>query len=158
MKIAFLGLGNMGIHMAHHLLKAGHDVTVWNRTESKADQLKAEGAKVAPFPAEAARGAQIAITMLADDQAVEQSVQGGPVWGILEALPKGAVHISCSTISVALSQRLAKEHSERGQEYIAARCLVVPKRRRRGSCSLWPRESLRSSSVVGHYWKQSANE
>lgn len=119
MKIAFLGLGNMGIHMASHLVKAGHDVTVWNRTASKADQLKAEGAKVAPFPAEAVRGVEMAITMLADDHAVETAVLGGAT-ALADALPKGAVHISSSTISVALSQRLAKEHSERGQEYIAA--------------------------------------
>jgi 3-hydroxyisobutyrate dehydrogenase-like beta-hydroxyacid dehydrogenase len=120
MKIAFLGLGNMGVHMAHHLLKAGHELTVWNRTESKADGLRTDGAQVAPFPAEAVRGVDIAISMLADDHAVQQSVLGGPVWGILEALPREAVHISCSTISVALSQRLAKEHSEHGQEYITA--------------------------------------
>ena len=119
MKIAFLGLGNMGVHMARHLLKAGHELTVWNRTESKADQLKAEGAKVAPSPAEAVRGVDIAITMLADDRAVESCVLGGAM-GVADALPKGAVHISSSTISVALSQRLAKEHAEHGQEYIAA--------------------------------------
>ena len=119
MKIAFLGLGNMGSHMARHLLKAGHEVTVWNRTASKADQLRADGATVALFPAEAVRGADIAITMLADDHAVESCAFGGAM-GLAEALPKGAVHISCSTISVALSQRLAKEHSERSQQYIAA--------------------------------------
>ena len=118
MKIAFLGLGNMGIHMARHLAKAGHDVTVWNRTVSKAKELEAHGAKAASSPAEAARGAEIVVTMLADDSAVESTVF--EVNGIIDALPKGAVHISSSTISVALSQRLAKEHSERGQQYIAA--------------------------------------
>ncbi len=118
MKIAFLGLGNMGIHMARHLAKAGHDVTVWNRTVSKAKELEADGARAASSPAEAARGAEIAVTMLADDSAVESTVF--EVNGIIDALPKGAVHISSSTISVALSQRLAKEHSERGQQYIAA--------------------------------------
>jgi len=92
---------------------------VWNRTASKADQLRADGATVALFPAEAVRGADIAITMLADDHAVESCVFGGAM-GLAEALPKGAVHISCSTISVALSQRLAKEHAERNQQYIAA--------------------------------------
>ena len=111
MKIAFLGLGNMGIHMARHLVKAGHDVTVWNRTASKAKELKAQGARVAASPAEAARSAEIAITMLADDRAVESTVFGPE--GLIDALPKGAVHISSSTISVALSQRLAKEHSQR---------------------------------------------
>ncbi len=118
MKIAFLGLGNMGIHMAQHLAKAGHDVTVWNRTAAKAKELEAQGAKAAASPAGAARGAEIAITMLADDHAVESTVFGRE--GLVDALPKGAVHILSSTISVALSQRLAKEHSERGQQYIAA--------------------------------------
>ncbi len=118
MKIAFLGLGNMGIHMAQHLAKAGHDVTVWNRTAAKAKELEAHGAKAAASPAGAARGAEIAITMLADDHAVESTVFGRE--GLVDALPKGAVHISSSTISVALSQRMAKEHAERGQQYIAA--------------------------------------
>jgi 3-hydroxyisobutyrate dehydrogenase-like beta-hydroxyacid dehydrogenase len=118
MKIAFLGLGNMGIHMARHLLKAGHDVTVWNRTASKAKELEAQGAKAASSPAEAARNADIAITMLADDRALESTVFGAE--GLIDALPKGAVHISSSTISVALSQRLEKEHAQRAQEYIAA--------------------------------------
>ncbi len=118
MNIAFLGLGNMGIHMARHLVKAGHDVTVWNRTASKADQLKTESAKVASSPAEAGRNAEIAITMLADDRALESTVFGAE--GLIDALPKGAVHVSSSTISVALSQRLEKEHAQRGQQYVAA--------------------------------------
>jgi 3-hydroxyisobutyrate dehydrogenase-like beta-hydroxyacid dehydrogenase len=80
--------------------------------------LESHGAKAASSPAEAARNAEIAITMLADDRALESTVFNTE--GILQALPKGAVHISSSTISVALSQRLAKEHAERGQEYIAA--------------------------------------
>ncbi len=118
MKIAFLGLGNMGLPMARHLLKAGHEVTVWNRTISKADGLRADGAKVCNSPAEAARNAEIAITMLADDLAVESAVLGAQ--GLTEGLPKAAVHISSSTISVALSQRLAREHAQREQKYIAA--------------------------------------
>ena len=76
MKIAFLGLGNMGIHMARHLVKAGHDVTVWNRTASKAKDLGSHGAKAAASPAEAVRDAEIAITMLADDHALESTVFG----------------------------------------------------------------------------------
>ena len=118
MKIAFIGLGNMGNHMARHLLKAGHDVTVWNRTLAKAEELRSDGAAVAHTPSEAANGAEIAITMLADDAAVESSVLGDH--GLAQALPKGAVHISCSTISVALSRRLADQHAKRGQDYIAA--------------------------------------
>jgi len=118
MKIAFLGLGNMGIHMARHLVKAGHDVTVWNRTASKAKELEAQGAKAAFSPAGAASNAEIAITMLADDHALESTVFGTD--GLIHALPKSAVHISSSTISVALSQKLVNEHAQRGQEYLSA--------------------------------------
>ena len=118
MKIAFIGLGNMGVHMARHLAKAGHEVTVWNRTLSKAEELRPHGAKVASSSAEAGHSAEVAISMLADDPAVESAVLGRN--GLIAALPKGAVHISSSTISVALSQRLANEHLHRGQEYVAA--------------------------------------
>jgi 3-hydroxyisobutyrate dehydrogenase-like beta-hydroxyacid dehydrogenase len=118
MKIAFVGLGNMGTPMARHLLRAGHDVTVWNRTAEKAEPLKSDGAKVAYSLAEAAKGAEIAITMLADDHAVESSVLHSNT--VLDNLPKGATHISMSTISVALSRRLAEEHAKRGHKYMAA--------------------------------------
>jgi len=118
MKVAFVGLGNMGEHMAEHVLKAGHELTVWNRTQSKADKLRSKGARVANTPAEAAHDAEVAITMLADDHAVTSAVNGAN--GFLQGLPKGAVHISSSTISVALSQQLAQDHAQRGQEYITA--------------------------------------
>jgi 3-hydroxyisobutyrate dehydrogenase-like beta-hydroxyacid dehydrogenase len=118
MKIAFLGLGNMGTPMARNLLRAGNDVTVWNRTLSKADELRADHAKVADSVANATGGADVAITMLADDHAVSSAVFD--TGGILDNLASGAVHISMSTISVALSQRLAGEHAKRGQHYVAA--------------------------------------
>ena len=118
MKIAFLGLGNMGSHMARHLLRAGHDMTVWNRTLSKADGLRTEAAKVGKSVGEAVKDAEAVITMLADDHAVESAVLHSE--GVLDHLPKGAVHISMSTISVALSQKLAEEHGKHGQQYIAA--------------------------------------
>lgn len=118
MKIAFIGLGNMGSGMAQNLIRAGHQLTVWNRTVSKAEPLKALGAEVADSAGEAAKGAEITITMLADDHAVESAVLHSG--GLAETLPKGALHISMSTISVALSERLHKEHGKRGQQYIAA--------------------------------------
>ena len=118
MKIAFIGLGNMGSPMARNLLRAGHAVTVWNRTLSKADEHHKLGAKVAKSPAEAAKEAEAVITMLADDHAVESAVLHPG--GVLDTLPKGAAHISMSTISVALSRKLAEEHAKRGQPYIAA--------------------------------------
>ena len=125
MKIAFLGLGNMGSHMARHLLRAGHDVTVWNRTLSKADGLRAQGAKVGKSAGETVKDAEAVITMLADDHAIESAVLHSG--GVLDHLPSGAVHISMSTISVALSQKLAEEHGKRGQQYIAAPVFGRPK-------------------------------
>ncbi len=118
MKLAFIGLGNMGSPMAQNLLRAGHELTVWNRTEAKAEALKSHGAKVAPTAAEAAHGAEIAISMLADDDAVRSAVLHAG--GVAESLPTGALHVSMSTISVALSRELAKEHHQRGQLYITA--------------------------------------
>jgi len=118
MKIAFLGLGNMGFAMARNLLHAGHDVTVWNRTLSKADGLRADNAKVADSIAKASRGADFAITMMADDHAVSSAALDSG--GVLESLASGAIHISMSTISVALSKQLAAEHRKRGQHFVSA--------------------------------------
>ncbi|MGA2902869.1 MAG: NAD(P)-dependent oxidoreductase [Candidatus Korobacteraceae bacterium] len=118
MKIAFIGLGNMGAPMARNLVRAGHELTVWNRTAAKSGPLKSEGAKVSSSPGEAAKAAEVVITMLADDHAVESAVLLSG--GVLESLPRGATHVSMSTISVALSHRLAEEHGKRGHHYIAA--------------------------------------
>ena len=117
MNVGFIGLGRMGIGMAANLLKAGHRVTVYNRTPAKAAQLIAQGANAAGSVAQACQGDAV-ITMLADDEAVD-----GVVWqddGIIDHLSPGAMHISSSTISVALSQRLSEEHTRVGQRFIAA--------------------------------------
>ena len=106
----------MGLPMARNISKAGQEVTVWNRTRSKADQLKE--ARFAATPAEAVAGANVAFTMLADDAAVESVVFSEH--GILAALPKNGIHVSCSTISVALSKRMGAAHFKNGQRYIAA--------------------------------------
>jgi 3-hydroxyisobutyrate dehydrogenase-like beta-hydroxyacid dehydrogenase len=118
MNLAFLGLGNMGLHMARNLHRAGHAVTVWNRTASKADELRAEGVTVAATVADAVRSADIAVTMMADDHAISSAALGPD--GIAAHLPANAIHISMSTISVALSQQLASEHHARGQRYVSA--------------------------------------
>ncbi|MGZ4814415.1 MAG: NAD(P)-dependent oxidoreductase [Terriglobales bacterium] len=118
MKVAFIGLGHMGHPMANNLLKAGHQLTVWNRTRDKAKDLEKAGAKVAATPAQAAREAEVAFTMLSDDAAVESAVLGEN--GLIHGLPRGATHVCSSTISVALSQTLQKAHAERGQQYVAA--------------------------------------
>lgn len=118
MKVGFIGLGNMGSAMASNLIKAGHELVVYNRTRSRAEELEKDGAKVANRASEAAAGVEALITMLADDRAVQDMIleKGGAI----ESLPAEAVHISMSTISVDLSRRLAKAHSEKKQNYVAA--------------------------------------
>src|ERR1017187_6580673 len=117
MKIAFLGLGKMGSHMARRLLAAGHEVTVWNRTREKAEALVSQGAAVAAKPADAVASADAVLTMLFDDEAHEEVLFGS---GAIGALEPGALHISLSTISVALSERLTAEHARRGHAYVGA--------------------------------------
>ncbi len=117
MDIGFVGLGNMGRGMAVNLIKAGHHVTVYNRSPGKAEALVQQGATAARSVAEASSG-EVVFTMLADDRAVEDVTLGDN--GILASLRPGATHVSSSTISVALSQRLAAAHEEAGQRYVSA--------------------------------------
>src|SRR5436853_3302780 len=116
MKLAFLGLGNMGQPMARNLAAASFDLTVWNRSPSRADDVVKAGAKAAPRIADAAH-ADIVITMVSDDAALEAIVDGG---ALLEELPAGAIHLSMSTISVALADRLAAAHADRGSTFVSA--------------------------------------
>lgn len=124
MKVGFIGLGNMGMPMARNLIRAGHELIVYNRTRSRAEELQADGARVADSPAEAARDAEVLITMLADDHAVTEVIFGSDNSqngdGALGALGRGAAHVSMSTISVSLSRRLAEAHRAKGQKYLAA--------------------------------------
>src|ERR1700751_4975489 len=115
MDIGFIGLGNMGLPMGRFLPKSVHSLTVYNRTRSKADGLALEGARVAASPADAAN-CEVLLTMLPGDAEVERVVYGG----LLEALPRDAVHCGMSTLSVALSERLAAAHDRAGQNYVAA--------------------------------------
>jgi 3-hydroxyisobutyrate dehydrogenase-like beta-hydroxyacid dehydrogenase len=118
MKIGFLGTGKMGTPMARRLLASGYELSVWNRTEGRAEPLIREGAIAAATPAEAELGADAVITMLFDDAAHEEVLFGAN--GLMDALSPGALHISCSTISVALSERLTAEHAKRGIDFVAA--------------------------------------
>ena len=121
MEIGFIGLGNMGRGMAANLLNAGHHITVYNRSPAKAEALVQQGATAARSIAEACSGA-VVFTMLANDQAVENVTFGDPggEQGIVASLGQRATHVSSSTISVAMSQRLAAAHAEAGQQYVAA--------------------------------------
>jgi 3-hydroxyisobutyrate dehydrogenase-like beta-hydroxyacid dehydrogenase len=116
MRVGFIGLGNMGAAMARNLLKAGHEVIVWNRSADKADALVAEGATLATSPAEAAQ-AEVVHTMLADDRALEAVTFGED--GLLSAAP-GFVHVAHGTISVKLAERLAQAHAGHGSIYVSA--------------------------------------
>jgi 3-hydroxyisobutyrate dehydrogenase-like beta-hydroxyacid dehydrogenase len=117
MKIAFIGLGRMGVGMARNLLRAGHSLTVFNRTREKAEPLAAAGASVADSPADAARHAEVVMTMVGDDLALEQVVFGSD--GIAGALKSGGIHLSHSTISTVLARKLTAEHAQRKQGYLS---------------------------------------
>jgi 3-hydroxyisobutyrate dehydrogenase-like beta-hydroxyacid dehydrogenase len=117
MKVGFIGLGRMGAGMAASLLKAGQEVTVYNRSPAKAAALAAQGAKVAATVADVCHG-DVVMTMLANDQAVEDVVFGHG--GVIETLAPGAIHISSSTISVALAERLTLAHRELASRFISA--------------------------------------
>ncbi|MGO9933110.1 MAG: NAD(P)-dependent oxidoreductase [Steroidobacteraceae bacterium] len=117
MKLGFVGLGQMGRSMAATLVKAGHDVSVFNRSPGKSGSLIELGAREAANLAAACNG-EVVITMLADDEAVSGIALGEG--GLIAHLSKGAIHLSMSTISVSLSKRLAQAHAQAGQCYVAA--------------------------------------
>lgn len=121
--VGFIGLGNMGSAMATRLLQAGFDVTVYNRSAAKAEALAARGATVAGTVAAACAG-DVVVTMLANDAAVESVVYGDG--GILANLRAGATHVSASTISAGLSQRLTTSHEGAGQQFVTATVLGRP--------------------------------
>ena len=118
MKIGFVGLGRMGSGMARNLLRAGHKLSVYNRTRDKAETLAHDGARVAKSPADVCRDAEAVFTMLSDDHALAEVVFGDQ--GIASGLERGAAHISSSTISTAFARKLAEEHSQRNQAFVTA--------------------------------------
>jgi hypothetical protein len=117
MKLGFIGLGRMGAGMAASLVKAGHDVSIYNRSPGRSDPLIKLGAREAASVAGACQGEAV-ITMLADDDAASDVALGDG--RLIVHLPKGAIHLSMSTISVALSKSLAQAHVQAGQRYVAA--------------------------------------
>ncbi|HEY4291913.1 NAD(P)-dependent oxidoreductase [Luteibacter sp.] len=116
-RIGFIGLGSMGAGMAANLVKAGHAVTVWNRSPDAARPLGEQGATVAESASAAAADAEVLHSMLANDAAVREVILEG---GVLDALPRGAVHVNHATLSVALVRELAEAHERRGLGYVAA--------------------------------------
>lgn len=116
MQIGFIGIGAMGVGMVRNLLKAGHAVTVWNRTEARAAELVADGAILANAPTAAATQ-EFVITMLADDGAIEEIAMAP---SFLQALRPDAIHVCMATISVALAERLTAAHQAAGRAYVSA--------------------------------------
>jgi 3-hydroxyisobutyrate dehydrogenase-like beta-hydroxyacid dehydrogenase len=117
MKVGFIGLGAMGSAMAANILKAEHTLIVHNRSPKKATPFRDQGATIAAKAADAA-DADVVITMLADDHAVEHVVFGKD--GLLAALPENAVHVSMSTISLGFTRKLAEAHAAKGRGFVSA--------------------------------------
>src|SRR3954464_13539662 len=119
MKVAFIGLGDIGAPMASHLAREPFDLTVWNRTAAKAEGFAAtHKARVAATPADAVRGADVVITCLPSSVEVEAVLHGDN--GMMDALAKGAVLIDCTSGDPPTSRSIAAELGGRGVEFIDA--------------------------------------
>ena len=119
-RVALLGAGLMGAPFARHLVKQGLEVSLYNRTRSKAEAI--EGAEVHDTPIEAARGAELLFSVLSDDQAVLETVDRE----LLQALAPEGVHLSCSTISVAATEELVASAAETDRRHISCPFLGRP--------------------------------
>ncbi len=120
MKIAVLGMGRLGQALAGRLLRAGHDLSLWNRSPGKAAALVERGASEAPSPAAAVDGADLAVTVLADDDAVRDVALGRD--GVRSALAQQATYVDCSTVSPGLTRQL---HADMNR-YVAMPILGSP--------------------------------
>ena len=118
MKIAFIGLGTMGVGMSLNILKAGHEVSVHNRTREKEEAVAKKGAQRAESPRAAADGAEIIVTMVSDTPDVEEVVLGAE--GVIHGAPQGAIVIDMSTISPAATHKMAEELSKKGIKMLDA--------------------------------------
>lgn len=117
LKVAFIGLGRIGAAIAHNILKAGFDFTVYNRTAAKMDPFIEQGATGTSSPREAAAGADVVLTCLMDDKSVLDNVTGKN--GILAGLRPGGIHIGTTTISPGCAAQLAELHTAHGSYYLA---------------------------------------
>jgi 3-hydroxyisobutyrate dehydrogenase-like beta-hydroxyacid dehydrogenase len=117
LRIGFLGLGTMGAPIANNLRKAGHEVTVWNRTASKADHIVKKGARLARTPRECAEGRDLVLTCLSDEEALD-AVLDGPD-GVLAGLAEGEVLVDLSTAGVRAARSAAERAGKRGARFVA---------------------------------------
>jgi 3-hydroxyisobutyrate dehydrogenase-like beta-hydroxyacid dehydrogenase len=123
--LAFLGVGQMGAPIARLLLANGHNVTLWNRDRVKTEAIEGGKVRIASSPQDAVRNAAVVFTMLTDDAATESVLFGdakgsGVQPGFVDALPAGSIHVTLSTISVALARRITAAHEGRGQHHVGA--------------------------------------
>ena len=138
MKIAFIGLGTMGVGMSLNILKAGHEVTVHNRTREKEEAVAKEGARRAESPKEATEGAEIIVTMVSDTPDVEEVVLGAN--GIIHGAAEGSMVIDMSTISPAATRQMAEKLGE--------------KRHKNAGCAGFRRPGRGSEWNTGHYGRR----
>jgi 3-hydroxyisobutyrate dehydrogenase-like beta-hydroxyacid dehydrogenase len=134
MKVGFIGLGNMGQAISGRILDAGYDLVVYNRTRSKAEELEKKGAKVADSIAEACKGRDVVFTMLSDDKALNQVVDGG----LLETLARGAIHVPMGTHSVTALSELKQRHDAAGHRFVPAPVLGRPDAAAAGQLGIVP--------------------
>jgi 3-hydroxyisobutyrate dehydrogenase-like beta-hydroxyacid dehydrogenase len=130
MKVAFIGLGNIGAAVANCILKAGFDLTVWNRSPEKAVPLVAGGARLAKTPREAVRDADIVVTCLMDDKMVLDTVSAPD--GLLAGMRPGSIHACAMTISPACADELERRHAAHGSIYVSAPVVGRPDAAARG--------------------------
>ncbi len=156
MKVAFIGLGNMGSGIAQRILRAGFDLTVWNRTASKMAPLTSAGARGAASAKEAATGADVVVTSLMDDQSVLDAVQGAD--GILAGLAPGAIHLCVATISPRCADELARIHAAHGSHYVSGPVVGRPEAAAAGELATFlggdPEATAKVTPVCRAYSKQ----
>jgi 3-hydroxyisobutyrate dehydrogenase-like beta-hydroxyacid dehydrogenase len=116
MKIGFIGLGNMGAAIAGNILRAGHQLTVWNRSPAPVAELVGRGAVAAKAPKDALQG-DLLFSMLANDAALREVGLAGP---LLDQAAPGLVHVNLATVSVELAREMTEIHAARGVGYVAA--------------------------------------
>jgi 3-hydroxyisobutyrate dehydrogenase-like beta-hydroxyacid dehydrogenase len=131
--ISYLGLGTMGSGMASNLLKAGYELTVWNRNAEKCEPFRRKGAHVTDTPAEAVRGVDLVMYSFSDDQAVEEVVFGAK--GILSGINEGQIAIDMSTVLPATSLREEEAYAKRGVDFLDAP--VFGSKRESAEAKLW---------------------
>lgn len=136
MKVGFIGMGRMGQGMARRVLDAGNDLVVYNRTPSKAEDLRAAGATVVDSIAAVTQDRDAVITMVTDDAAIEAIALGEG--GLVTALPDGGIHLAMGTHSVAMTRAIAASHSKANQVFVAAPVLGRPDRAAAGELGIMP--------------------